>query len=305
LTFLEDKSEEEWLGLLDAKDPYERKLAALALGAVEESSSRYSIIMNRLVELLNDPDDGVMVNSGISLLKLGAPAKVIRPLIDYKRKQLESVKLEDKIGSIESLKKIGTTGDLGRELTYDLMISALKDDEWIIRYNALAFLSQVVDERAVKPLIIALDDENIDVQSNAARALKMIFETKRPEEIAESDRNIAVKELMKKLEDPNIDWTVKCFSIKALGAIRNVLGIDKILEIMQSAENENVRMYAAHTLGELRLKKAIKPLARLVKNDDHPNVRKNAEEALMKIFESVNDNDPEKQAFFKLQKMFK
>ena len=293
------------MSLLDAKDPNERKLAALALGEINESSSQYSIIMNRLVELLNDPDDGVMVNSGISLLKLGAPAKVIKPLIDYKRKQLESVKIEDKIDSIESLKKIGGTGEIGRKLTYNLMIDALKDDEWIVRYNALAFLSQVVDERAVKPLIIALDDENIDVQSNAARALKMIFETKRPEEIPENERNIAVRELMKKIEDQDADWTVKCFSIKTLGAIRNVLGIDKILEIMELADNENVRMYAAHTLGELKLKKAIKPLLRMFQNDDNTNVRKNAEEALMKIFESVDDNDAEKQAFFKLQKMFK
>ena len=290
---------------LNDEDPNSRKMAALALGEIEDKSPHYSDVMNRLVELLNDPDDGVMVNSGVSLLKLGAPAKVIKPLIQYKRKQLESVKLEDKIGSIESLKKIGTSGELGRKLTYDLMIDALKDDEWIIRYNALAFLSQVVDEKAVKPLIIALDDENVDVQSNAARALKMIFETKKPEEIDEHDRNLAVKELMKKIEDPNIDWTVKCFSIKALGAMRNVLGIDKILEIMEPAENENVRMYAAHTLGELRLKKAIKPLLRMFQNDSHANVRKNAEEALLKIFDSVADNDPEKQAFLKLQKMFK
>ncbi|NHI92447.1 MAG: HEAT repeat domain-containing protein [Candidatus Lokiarchaeota archaeon] len=301
----QDKSVDEWISLLENEDIKSRKIAALALGEIEETSPRFSDVMNRLVEVLNnDPDDGVMVNCGVSLVKLGAPAKVLKPLIDYKRKQLESIKLEDKLGSIESLKKIGTSGELGKKLTFNLMVDALKDDEWIIRYNALAFLNQVIDEKAIKPLIIALDDENVDVQSNAARALKMIFETKRPEEIPDKDRNLAVKELIKKIEDPNIDWTVKCFSIQALGGIRNVLGVDRIIEILEKDENENVRMYAAHTLGDLKLKKAIKPLLYLFKNDSHPNVRKNAEEALMKIFDTIDDNDPEKQAFLKLEKMF-
>ncbi|MHA1784216.1 MAG: HEAT repeat domain-containing protein [Candidatus Helarchaeota archaeon] len=301
----QDKTEEEWLKLLQSENVKDRKLASLALGEIDKNSKYYSSVMNHLIEILNnDPDDGVMVNSAVSLIKLGAPAKVIKPLIEYKRKLLESEKLEDKLASIKSLQKIGSSGELGKKLTFDLMIDALKDDQWIIRYNSLAFLSQIVDEKAIKPLIIALEDENIDVQANAARALRMIFETKKPEEIPETERNLVIKSLIKILEN-DYDWTVKCFAIQTLGKIGDTLSIEKILESIVREENENVRMYAAHTLGELKIKKAIEPLLRVYQNDPHHNVRKNAEEALIKIFDTIDDDDPTKQTFMKLKKIFK
>jgi len=300
----QDKNLDEWLEQLDNENANQRKLAALALGEIEDKS-KYSTVMNKLIDIINnDPDDGVLVNSAVSLIKLGAPAKAIKPLIDQKKKQLESGSETEKLDSITSLKKIGASGELGKNLTINLMMDALTDDQWMIRWNAIAFLSQLLDKSTIKPLIVALDDENVDVQTNAARGLRDLIASKRPEEIPDSERKLIVKTLMKILENGEYDWTIKCFSIQALGNIRDALGVDKILERLQD-DNENVRMYAAHTLGSLKLKKAIDPLLKMYQNDEHINVRKNAEEALTIIFESVNDEDTSKKAFFKLKKMFK
>ena len=301
----QDKDVDEWLEELKSENSNQRKMAALALGEIEPSSSKYSVVMNRLIDIINnDPDDGVLVNSAVSLIKLGAPKKAIKPLIDHKKKILASGSETEKLDSITSLKKIGSSGQLGKELTMELMMDALTDDQWMIRWNAIAFLSQLLDETAIKPLIIALDDENVDVQTNAARGLRDLIASKRPEEIPENERKLIVKSLIRILENGEYDWTIKCFSIQALGNIRDALGVDRIVDSLSNS-NENVRMYASHTLGNLKLKKAIKPLLKIYQDDPHANVRKNAEEALTTIFESVSDEDTEKKAFFKLKKMFK
>ena len=60
MTFLEDKSIEDWMNQLNDEDPNSRKMAALALGEIEDKSPHYSDVMNRLVELLNDPDEVVV-----------------------------------------------------------------------------------------------------------------------------------------------------------------------------------------------------------------------------------------------------
>ena len=54
------------------------------------------------------------------------------------------------------------------------LIAALEDEEWSVRRSAAEALGLIGDESAVALLIFALEDENASVRESAYRALEKI-----------------------------------------------------------------------------------------------------------------------------------
>lgn len=89
----------------------------------------------------------------------------------------------------------------------DQLIRFLKHDEPSIRSRSAKALGEIRSEKAIQPLIIALDDNAYIVRRNVAFALGLIGESASP----------AVPKLIELLKDPN--WSVRVNSAFALGAI--------------------------------------------------------------------------------------
>ena len=60
------------------------------------------------------------------------------------------------------------------EPAVEILINALKDGEWRLRWHSAEILGEIKDDRAVKPLTDVLNDENNDVRMAATKALERI-----------------------------------------------------------------------------------------------------------------------------------
>ncbi len=65
-------------------------------------------------------------------------------------------------------------GQTDKPDSVDLLIEALRNESWQIRWDAAAALGETKDPRAIGPLTAALQDQNSYVRMTAARSLGMI-----------------------------------------------------------------------------------------------------------------------------------
>ncbi|MCD6493385.1 MAG: HEAT repeat domain-containing protein [Archaeoglobaceae archaeon] len=115
------------------------------------------------------------------------------------------------------------------------LISALKDEDWRIRWGAAYALGEIKDPRAVEPLIQALKDEDSGVRCAAANALVRIGEP-------------AVEPLIQALKDD--DSNVREKAAWALGWIGDKRAVEPLIQALKD-EDSNVRQGAAYALGEI------------------------------------------------------
>jgi HEAT repeat protein len=115
----------------------------------------------------------------------------------------------------------------------DGLIDALGyQDDHNIRLDAASALGRIGDEKAVDPLIIALDDEP-RVREVSAKALGEIGDPR------------AVDSLISMLD--NADWEIRGTIAKALGKIGDPGAINTLIDLLQD-KRENVRWYATQAL---------------------------------------------------------
>lgn len=126
--------------------------------------------------------------------------------------------------NVKELQKQGDVEGLIEALSYE------KDHN--VRQSAAWSLGEVGDERAVEPLIEALNDRK-RVREVAARALGEIGDAR------------AVKPLIKVLQSGN--WEVSGTSAKALGKIGDERAVQALVETLEGRD-ESVRWYAARAL---------------------------------------------------------
>ena len=191
-----------------------RRDAAFALGKISDSSTVDPIInelnyekkdvinssnsdigestIEQLINSLNNENIDMRKNAASTLIKIGEPAvdmlinaledenwrvrwhsaeilgeiqdnRAVKPLINALNDENNGVRSN----SIIALFEIG-------EPAVEILINALKDGEWRVRWQAAEILGEIKDDRAVKPLTEALNDENNDVRMAATKALERI-----------------------------------------------------------------------------------------------------------------------------------
>jgi HEAT repeat protein len=146
------------------------------------------------------------------------------------------------------------------------LISDLTTDDSSVRGSAADSLGRIGSEKAIKPLLKALNDESY-VGWRATYALGRIGSEK------------AIEPLLKALNDEN--GFVRRRTTYALGRIGSEKAIEPLLKALND-ENGFVRGSAAEALGSIGSEKAIKPLIKVL-TDENGYVRGSAAEALGRI----------------------
>ncbi len=139
------------------------------------------------------------------------------------------------------------------------------------------------DDRVLYPLIKALRDENLGVQDAAMRSLMklkkestvyMLLPLLREEAFLRNTAIIILKE-MERVAVPLLyvllrdkDHDIRKFAVDLIYDIQYCTYPEKIVEMLTSDENANVRASAARTLGRLKYKKAVPQLVHALSDEE-------------------------------------
>ena len=192
-----------------------RRDAAFALGKISDSSTADPII-NELNYEKND-----VINSSDS--DIGE--STIEQLIN----SLNNENIDVRKNAAIALIKIG-------EPAVDMLINALENENWRVRWHSAEILGEIKDDRAVKPLINALNNKNNGVISNSIIALCEIGEP-------------AVEILINALKDG--EWRLRWHSAEILGEIKDDRAVKPLTDVLND-ENNDVRMAATKALERIR-----------------------------------------------------
>jgi len=158
-------------------------------------------------------------------------------------------------------------GQIGDEKAVDPLIKALDDEVSWVRMWAVIALGEIGDTRAVDPLIKALKDESPYVRMYAASSLVNLGKTE------------YLSQVLTALKNENEDVRVE--AAITLGEIGDTRAIDPLIEALKD-ESDVVRMCAASALGEIGDSSAFEPLT-VALRDRYWQVREEAATALGKI----------------------
>ncbi|MBE3090658.1 MAG: HEAT repeat domain-containing protein, partial [Actinobacteria bacterium] len=126
-------------------------------------------------------------------------------------------------------------GEIGDSLAVKPLIAALKDKDLEVHCAAAVALGKIGDKQAVKPLIATFKDEDREVRREASIALGKIGDSR------------AVKTLIAALKDYR---DVRCAAAEALGKIRDSQAVKPLIAVLED-ENRDVRREAAGALDKL------------------------------------------------------
>jgi HEAT repeat protein len=218
-----------------------------------------------LITALKDEHGYVRANAAWALGEIKDP-RAIDPLF--------AIFIHDKEGWVrgsarKALVKIGNTAT-------EPLISALKDESWLVRNDAAASLGEIKDFRAVGPLIsVFLNDEKELVRMNAKEALVKTGKS------AAEPLIVALKK-----DSSNVRWG----EVKEVLVIMGKSAVEPIISALKD-KSWSARGNAAAALGEIKDSRAVKPLI-VTLQDENSDVRKNAAESLDKLgWTPANDTE--------------
>jgi HEAT repeat protein len=192
-----------------------RRDAAFALGKISDSST-----VDPIINELNYEKNNV-INSSVN----DVGESTIEQLIN----SLNNENIDVRKNAASALIKIG-------EPAVDMLINALENENWRVRWHTAEILGEIKDDRAVKPLINALKDENNGVISNSIIALCEIGEP-------------AVKILINALKSS--EWQVRWHTAEILGEIKDDRAVKPLTDALND-ENSDVQRAATKALERIR-----------------------------------------------------
>ena len=245
---IEEISVEKLIDSFKDEDWNVRKNGAKALGEIGEPA------VEQLINALKDEKWRVRWQAAETLGEI-SDVRAIKPLINTLNDENNGVRSN----SIIALVKIG-------EPTVELLINALKDKEWRVRWQAAETLGEIRDLRAIKPLINTLNDENNGVRSNSIIALVKIGEP-------------TVELLINVLTDK--EGQIRGQAAETLGEIGDLRAVIPLISTLKD-ENPWVRMTAVNALGNIGDARAVEPLQNVL-NDENYDVQMTAAIAIEKL----------------------
>jgi HEAT repeat protein len=206
-----------------------------------------------------------------SLQEVGLNVDEIATQLQWSEKKVRSYLDEDyELSQTTSLGRqpIEISTRIGKPAVKPL-IADLKDNDPLVRSNAVKALGVIKDSRAVEPLIAVLNDKDPLIQRQAVKALGRINDLR------------ALEPLIGVLGDREKKTHVRMSAAEALGKI----GDSSAVEPLVAALNDrywDVRGHAAEALGRIRDPSAVEPLIEALKDQD-ATVRGNAVDGLAKM----------------------
>ena len=157
---------------------------------------------------------------------------------------------------------------IGKPAVKSLIVD-LKDNDPLVRSNAVQALGAIKDPRAVKPLVAVLNDKDPLIQRQAVKALGRINDLR------------AVEPLIGVLDDREKKPYVRMSAAEALGTMGDSRAVEPLVAALYDPHWE-VRGHAAEALGRIGDPSAVEPLIAALKDQD-ATVRGNAVDGLAKI----------------------
>ncbi len=153
-------------------------------------------------------------------------------------------------------------GSIGHPAVIDYLINVLKDPEWWVRVRAVEALEKL-GEKAVSALLVALEDEDMEVRKRAAMALERIGYV---EKILEEYGQVTFRHELRKV----------LFLVVQAGVL------ESISQKLMTAE-ENLKKRIVRILGDAEVKEAAEPLLELLAHTTEWSLKSRIIEGLGKI----------------------
>jgi HEAT repeat protein len=241
--------------MLNDPDHVVREWCAAALEAIKSKDAVPALVL----AMKRDSAKDVRLRAAVALRALGA-AEALRDLLNYAEPEIRGMAVTSlaKIGHMESL------SDVAR---------LMKDDDAEVRRRAVAFMGDVASENDCEEALVclaeALQDKETTVRSEALKSLGKI-KGERACDLARS----ALKDQ---------DWQVRYTAVTSLGEIGHNKALDCLVDVMFGPDDEEVRAWAAWSLGEIKDERAIEPLKKAYKTCP-TEVMKKARDSLKEMY---------------------
>jgi HEAT repeat protein len=154
------------------------------------------------------------------------------------------------------------------------LIAALKDDDWLVRETAARALGRICDEKAVEPLIEAMEG-NWPALWTVAEALGQHGDAR------------AVHSLTAAIQASNEDKYVRDVAVEALGLIGEPIQ-ESLVAVLRTQDQES-RQRAIDALGQMRDARNLEPLIEALRHGEPYHVHHGAMEALIRLGETAVD----------------
>ena len=247
-----------------------------------------------LLKALNHKDEGVRTDAAKALGDI-EDVKAVEVLIQALKDEVDSVRYEaavalerlgwkpgddtEKARYLIAKREWGDLAGLGGPAVESL-IQALKDEDRDVRTGAAEALRKI-GEPAVDPLIKALKDENSDVREVAAECLGEIGDARAVEPLIQALKHKDAASSVSTVEEDGA-------LVPADGPRKglSLIGERAVEPLIQALKDENpsLRYGAAIVLGAIRDARAVEPLFQILKDEDE-NAVWNANWALKSIGE--------------------
>ena len=209
---------------------------------------------------------------------------------------------KDRIGVINSevrQQALSALGNIGDERALKPLLICLREEDTGVRREAVKALRYFDSDRAIGPIIIALDDRDVGVRREAIATLSFLMKEEQTIRKSSVERKrLAVSPLIRVLEDE--DPVVRQEAVRALGYSESYRACIPVTRVLGDT-NKEVRMAATKTLGLLRDRRAVEPLIKVLNdNDEDSSVRAQAIIALNRLdsdiiieplIKALNDED--------------
>ena len=232
------------------KDADVREMVVEALGEIGDERA-----FDALISALNDPSESVRNAAVGALCSLGDPRAVPHLLQHIQKNRIDT----DNVAS--TLLFLGEPG-------FQALL-ALADDPQIKDKDAIAFaLGTTCDQRAVKPLLRLLKDEEPCVRIDAAQALWLLHATD------------AIPHLVEALQDEDLRVRIKV--AETLCRLGDERGVKALLKMLREERDIEHRWSVMWALSEAWGDEVVDALIKALKDKD-PYVRRRAARALGEI----------------------
>ena len=204
--------------------------------------------LEKLIEKLGDQNWEIR-KAAVHALGETRDKRALEPLI----KSLGDVSYYVREAVVEALERIDPSWAKTEEARKQVprFIKALKDEDWRVRRAACLALGKLGDKRAVKHILFARTDKNVEVSRAALSATIKIGEP-------------AIETLINILRDKNVNRRVRITACIALGEIGDKRAVEPLANVL----NENSATMCSITttpLGKIEDKRSVEPV---IKDED-------------------------------------
>jgi HEAT repeat protein len=263
-----------------------RGLAAEILGCLEDKSS-----VTTLMDALSDisPEVRAKAASSLGKIKDSGAAHVLLELLISDPIPFVRVRVAQALGSI------------GHPAVIDYLVKVLKDPEWWVRVRAVESLEQF-GENAVSALLIALEDDDLEVRRRSAMALEKIgYVGKIIEEYRQEEYKPELKKILfliartgiiecisEKLDTDDMHLQKRIVRILGDAKVKDAAGI--LLELLSNTTEWTFKARIIESLGKIGTHEAVPILIECLKDNEYW-VRRSAVEALgmLQAVDSVDE----------------